>query len=85
MERQGNDLDSTQDVQAYLCATKKSRWLTVVYRDLDTAEAQELLNHKNCSAASWSHAIQDAHHYKAMLKVPVQAQNTAQKRSQAAG
>ena len=70
MEETFNGLDN-QGVQAYSCATKKSRWLTIVYRDLDEEEARELINHKNCSAASWSHAIHDRDYYKAMLKVPV--------------
>jgi hypothetical protein len=49
MEETCNGLDN-QGVQAYSCATKKSRWLTVVYRDLDEDEVRELINHKNCSA-----------------------------------
>ena len=69
MEQSSND--SNQDVQSHSCATKKSRWLTVVYRDLDTVEVQELLNHKNCSA------IHDRDNYKALLRMSVQAKNTA--------
>ena len=66
-----------QGVQDFSCATKKSRWLTVVYRDLDENEARELINHKNCSAASWSHAIRDRDHYKDMLKEVYTAKNAA--------
>ena len=68
MEQSHNDMDSNQDV---IVCSNKSRWLTVVYRDLDEKEAQELVNHKKSSALSWSHAIHDRDHYKALLIMPV--------------
>ena len=76
VEETYNDLDN-QDVQAYTCATKKSGWLTVVFRDLDEKEARELIHHKKSSALSWSHAIHDRDHYKAMLREAYTAKNTA--------
>ena len=42
----------------------------VLVRDLDEKEAQELANHKKFSALSWSHAIHDRDHYKALLGMP---------------
>lgn len=76
VEETCNGLDN-QDAQAYSCATKKSRWLTVVFRDLDENEAQELIHHKKSSALSWSHAIHDRDHYKDMLKEVYTAKNAA--------